>query len=94
MNGSHKCIVVVDSVVCEICGSEDESPEHIIQGCAVSVSFWAAIVIQLPPDRPISELHTTIRPVHFPTEQVGMATLKAPQRGDLQRDCLAQMLLS
>jgi hypothetical protein len=47
----------VDSPLCEIYGNVEETPEHIIQGCEIAVSFWTALGIDLPIDR------RTTRPV-------------------------------
>jgi hypothetical protein len=63
---------IVDSATCEICEDADESSEHIIQGCPFAVSFWEAIGVSIPSQRPIRELHTTERPDHIPQEQFGM----------------------
>jgi len=60
---------IVDSTTCEVGTQGEESSEHIIRGCAIAVSFWAAIGADVPPSRPTSELHQTSRPDHIPKEQ-------------------------
>jgi hypothetical protein len=39
---------VVDSTTCKVCSQGDETTEHIISGCPFSVSFWAAIGVDVP----------------------------------------------
>jgi hypothetical protein len=51
---------------CEVCTQGEESSEHIISGCAIAVSFWAAIGVDIPPSRATSEIHQTSRPDHIP----------------------------
>jgi hypothetical protein len=53
---------IVDSATCEICSATDETPEHIIHGCALGRNVWASMNLQSIISVDMSELHTVRGP--------------------------------
>ena len=63
---------IVPTAICEVCGEHDETPEHIINGCAIARLFWVKIGVLVPPDFPIRELHKIEFPNSLLQQEFGM----------------------
>jgi hypothetical protein len=62
---------IVDSPICEVCNSEDETSEHIILRCGFAVAFWEAIGFSWSSDQSIGELYQATRPNNILEDQFG-----------------------
>jgi len=51
----------MESLSCEVCGNADETPKHIVNGCAIVASFWVAIGVD-----------QMGHPSHVPKDEFGM----------------------
>ena len=51
----------MESLSCEVCGNADETPKHIVNGCAILASFWVAIGVD-----------QMGHPSHVPKDEFGM----------------------
>ena len=49
---------IVDSATCEVCSAADETPEHIIHGCALGRDVWASLNLQSIVSVDMGELHS------------------------------------
>jgi hypothetical protein len=56
---------IVDIATCEVCGSEDETSEHIIDECSIATSFLASVGIDLLPKLCTKNLAEITYPNHL-----------------------------
>jgi hypothetical protein len=40
-------VELLDSAICEVCGQEEETADHVIMGCPFAEDFWGSIGFQL-----------------------------------------------
>ena len=60
---------VLQDATCEICQAEDETPEHIISGCALGMQFWQKLNMSGMIGRDITTIHTISPPPGIPREE-------------------------
>lgn len=62
---------IADNTVCDVCGSADESPAHVIFGCAAAREFWAAVQIQTDADWSVQKIQDITPPPNTPGKHFG-----------------------
>jgi hypothetical protein len=62
---------IVSSATCEIYHAADETPAHIIFGCAAAGSFWSAIGIMAASDWQVQKIMDIQQPSHTLSKHFG-----------------------
>jgi hypothetical protein len=60
---------VLHNSTCEICSEEDETPEHIISGCALGKAFWERLSMSAMVGWDVSSLHNLAPQGGVPAEE-------------------------
>jgi len=64
----HKKRILVDKT-CELCNEQDETPEHIINGCHIATMFWQRLQLPQMLQLTTQSLHTISANGGIPTEE-------------------------
>ena len=60
---------IVQDSTCEVCNASEETPEHIIGGCAIAVSFWARLNLNSMIGIQLQNLQSVTPPPGFPVDE-------------------------
>jgi len=59
---------IVQDSTCQVCNASEETPEHIIGGCAIAISFWARLNLNSMIRIQLQDLQSVTPPPGLPVE--------------------------